>query len=214
MMNPIGLRDEEEIGSREPWFEDRRATLFPEHDGADPGGSTVRGSRWPGWRRVTGRSCGRRAPPGSASTRPSTATRSPPPAASAAASASPPGPSSAPPPPAASGTPSPSAQERGSLPARPWRERGTLLTRAGARVAGPSRPGAGAWVPGPVGPGLGRVIQCGCGTHRFAARGGRWRRRGRACISCLSRRGRVGCGRPSCRRGVGAGWGWRSARLR
>ena len=27
-------------------------------------------------------------------------------------------------------------------------------------------------------------------------RGGAWRRRGRACTSCLSRRGRAGCGRP------------------
>ena len=43
--------------------------------------------------------------------------------------------------------------------------------------------------------------------------GGRWRR-GRACTSCLSRRGRAGCGRPSCRRCVGAGWRRRAPRLR
>ena len=107
MMNRIGIRAEDRIGSREPWFGDHRATSVPEHGRADPGGSTVRGSRWPGWRRATGMTCGRRAPPGSASTRPSTTTRSPPPAtsASAAASAGPSGPSSAPPPPAADGRP-------------------------------------------------------------------------------------------------------------
>ena len=45
--------------------EDRRATRVPEHGGADPG-STVRGSRWPGWRRATGRAAAverRQAPP-------------------------------------------------------------------------------------------------------------------------------------------------------
>jgi hypothetical protein len=36
------------------------------------------------------------------------------------------------------------------------------------------------------------------------------RLRGRACTSCLSRRGRAGCGRPSCRPGAGAGWSRRA----
>jgi hypothetical protein len=58
--------------------------------------------------------------------------------------------------------------------------------------------------------------------HRFGGltlasgrvRNGRWRRRGRACTSCRSRRGRVGCGRPSCRPGVGVGWRRRVPRPR
>ena len=102
---PDRVRGEDKMGSRESGFEGRRAIQVPEPGGAGPGGSTVRGSRWLGWRRATGRSCGRRAPPGSASTRPSTMTRGPSPvtSASAAASARPPGPSSAAPPPAASG---------------------------------------------------------------------------------------------------------------
>ena len=190
MMNPIGIRAEDRIGSQGPWFEDRRATPVPEHGGADPGGSTVRGSRWPGWRRATGRSCGRRAPPGSAWRRPSTTTRSPPPATSAfaVASAGPPDPGSAAPPPAASGRTS---------PLHPW------VNYPRVRASRPRRTGGG---PGRC---LGGVRDPALPAMAAASR-----RRGRACTSCPSRRGRAGCDRPSCRPGVGAGMRRRAPRLR
>jgi hypothetical protein len=52
------------------------------------------------------------------------------------------------------------------------------------------------------------------GPGRLPRWGGGRRLHGRACTSCRSRRGRVGCGRPSCRPGVGAGWRRRVPRLR
>ena len=55
-------------------------------------------------------------------------------------------------------------------------------------------------LPGPIGP---------------VRRGGRWGRRGSSCTSCLTRTGRAGCGRPSCRRcGPGAGRRRHAARPR
>jgi hypothetical protein len=72
MMNPIGIGNEHRIGFRDPSFDDHTATApVLEHGGADPGGTRVRRSAWPGRRSATGRSCGRPAPAGSGWTRPS-----------------------------------------------------------------------------------------------------------------------------------------------
>ena len=75
-MNPIGIRDEVQTDCGKPWSGGRRTTRLPGHGGAGPSGTRVRGSRWPGWRSSTGRSCGRRAPPGSGSRSASGTTRS------------------------------------------------------------------------------------------------------------------------------------------
>jgi hypothetical protein len=215
MMNPIGIRNEDQIGTRDPWFADRTtATSVLEHGGAVPGGTRVRRSRWPAWRSATGRSCGRRAGASSGWPMPSATTGTTPDATHAApGSTSDPG--SAPRPGSAhrapgagwprpaprrwTGWPSgsastaslPSALSRLTLPAeRPHpRRRSPVEVVLHPREAGPSR----------------RVER---------ARGGGRRRRGRACISCRSRRGRAGCGRPSCRPGVGAGRRRRAARPR
>jgi hypothetical protein len=96
MMNPIGIRNEDRIGSRDPWFDVRLAVIpVPEHGGVGPCGTRVRRSAWPRWRSATGGSCGRRAPAGSVWMWPfgTTGSRSD---ATHAAPASTPAPSSAP----------------------------------------------------------------------------------------------------------------------
>jgi hypothetical protein len=200
MMNPIEIRTEERIGSRDRWFGGGTpAAPVPEHGGAGPGGTTVRRSAWRGWRSATGRTCGRPAPAGPASTWPSAMSRSPP-DASLAAPASALGPSSAakpgsPPPRGAPGS-APAAPD--SAPRHPAAHLGTPQRTSAPRrrpVAHPGGPLRG-WRAAAVVPLAGRA-------PRWA--GGRWRR-GRACTSCPSRRGRAGCGRPSCRPGVGPGW--------
>ena len=98
MMNPIGIRNEDQIGTRDPWFAAHTtATSVLEHGGAVPGGTRVRRSGWPGWRSATGRSCGRRARAGSGWPSPS-ATTGTTPDATHAAPGSTSDPSSAPPP--------------------------------------------------------------------------------------------------------------------
>ena len=180
MMNPIGIRNEDQLGTRDPWFADRTtATSVLEHGGAVPGGTRVRRSRWPAWRSATGWSCGRRARAGSGWPMPSATTGTMPDATHAA-----PGSTSDP-----GSAPRPGSAHRAPA-ARPHpRRRSPAEVVLHPREAGPSR----------------RVER---------ARGGGRRRRGRACISCRSRRGRAGCGRPSCHPGVAVGWRRRAPRLR
>jgi hypothetical protein len=199
MMNRIGIRDEDRIGARDPSVEDRTTVIWVlEHGGAGPGGTRVRRSGWPGWRSATGGSCGPRAPAGSGWTSPSAAAgRTPSAARAGPGSTSGPG----------------SARPPGRAPP-------DLQT---ARVAGPVERPIGARTDGrrfgriTLGRRSGRTPRRPAGSGvtgtAVAARGGELRRRGRACISCRSRRGRVGCGRPSCRLGVGVG-GRRVLRLR
>jgi hypothetical protein len=258
MMNPIGVRNEHRVSSRDPSVEDRTTVvLVPEHGGAGPGGTRVRRSRWPGWRSATGRSCGPRAPAGSRWTSPSAATGSartppaPPPSAppSQAPHHLPVGPTGSPTRPRCrSREPKPRFQLRAvKAEAGVSRSRGSAVKEApGSSTARrtPQAVSAGCVVreerPSetradglPVRVGrlrtalrfrptiLGRLAGSWggrfsnlSGLDRCCARGGgRWRR-GRACISCRSRRGRVGCGRPSCRIGVGVGWRRRAPRLR
>ena len=176
-MNPIGIRNEDQIGSRDPWFEDRTTAISVlEHGGAVPGGARVWRSGWPGWRSATGRSCGRRARAGS-------------------------------------GWPSPSATT-GTTPDATHAAPGSTSDPSSAPPPGRAPPGSGRGLarPAPNGPSPQGGWAEPLGGER--ARGGGRRRRGRACISCRNRRGRVGCGRPSCRPGVGAGRRRRAARLR
>jgi hypothetical protein len=179
MMNPIGIRNEDRIGSRGPWFGDCTATSVLEQGGAGPGGARVRRSGWVGRRSATGGSCGRRARAGSGWTSPSAMTGGTPNATRAAAPGSPSDPGSAPLP--------------GSAP--------------GLGVAGLRRC-----------PGRGLAKQAflleGSEVAPLRSTGAGRPRRGTACISCPSRRGRVGCGRPSCRPRVGVGWRRRVPRLR
>jgi hypothetical protein len=97
-MNRIGMRIEYRMCSRSRGSRiARRRARSRDDDGAGPGGTRVRGSRWLGWRSVTGGSYGRPAPAGSAWTRPSATTATAPTATCAAARASTPAPSCAPP---------------------------------------------------------------------------------------------------------------------
>jgi hypothetical protein len=96
MMNPIGIGNEDRIGSRGPWFGDCTATSVLEQGGAGPGGARVRRSGWVGRRSATGGSCGRRARAGSGWTSPSAMTGGTPNATRAAAPGSPSDPGSAP----------------------------------------------------------------------------------------------------------------------
>jgi hypothetical protein len=223
MMNPIEIRTKERIGSRDWWFGGGTpAAPVPEHGGAGPGGTTVRRSAWRGWRSATGRSCGRPAPAGPASTWPSTMSRSPP-DESLAAPASALGPSSAAHPGSAPRDARPHTLTAGGVPRHPAADPGARPhTRRSAPAPGraphsspvaPADPGGALGRPSGSAPRRpvarvagGRRCSSGWPCPRWA--GGRWRR-GRACTSCRSRRGRVGCGRPSCRPGVGPGWWWR-----
>jgi hypothetical protein len=237
MMNPIGIRNEDRTRSRDPWFQDRTTVVaVPEHGGAGPSGTRVRRSAWPGRQSATGRSCGRPAPAGSGWTPPSGTTASAR-DATYAGPATTRAPSSVPPRGRASPRGRRTGQPRGSVCVASARsvgcgvDRGPELrwtSRASARACGgpggpPASPRAPAWEPGgPPGPpwtspglrGLPRGLRGPNGTQAGPMWGaGRWRR-GRACTSCRSRRGRVGCGRPSCRPGVGAGWRRRAPRPR
>jgi hypothetical protein len=70
MMNPIGVRNEDQIRSRGRMT----ATAASEQGGAGPVGTRVRRSGWARWRSATGRSCGPRARAGSGWTSPSATT--------------------------------------------------------------------------------------------------------------------------------------------
>jgi hypothetical protein len=247
-MNPIGIRNEDQMGSRDRWFEDRTTAISVlEHGGAVPGGTRVRRSGWPGWRSATGRSCGRRARASSGWPSPS-ATTGTTPNITHAAPGSTSDPSSAPPPGRAhrapgEGWPRPTPRRRTGWPSgpastaalgrrRPCRALSRLTLRWSDAHGGvtvpverPSRwqdPHGGATLSGSASLSawaLSRGVvllpgRLGWAAGGERARGGGRRRRGRACISCRNRRGRVGCGRPSCRPGVGAGRRRRAARLR
>jgi hypothetical protein len=216
-------------------FEDHRGAVRGA-SGDGQSGEGVRGSRWPGtgWRSATGGTCGRRPPVGTSSRwAPATTGRRP--GATCDAPGVGPGPSSALPPgsrPSNAG--GPSKEPFASWPDRSaplaWPPPTPAATHPGRHHPGHERPGhprppgpgpavgttpAGPSAPagythaGPTSPTLGyhsrRTNPPVIGTTRWVRRVG-WRLRGRACTSCLNRRGRVGCGRPSCRCGVGAGW--------
>jgi len=171
MMNRIGRGNEEWVSSPEPWVRGPQGGgPGPGARSSGPGGTKVRGSRW---RSATGRSYGRRRLAGSGWTRAS----APParkPGATCVAHARTPAPGSAPPPgsvhlpvaPTSRLRPPPGRGDQPVCWSDTMQARSTMLLLATAREGG-----------GPV-------------------RAGGWRRRGRACTSCLSRTGRAGCGRP------------------
>jgi hypothetical protein len=206
MMNPIGIPDEDRICARGPWFADRTtATSVLGHGGAGPGGPRFGGRDGPdGGAVLEGAAAVERGPV-------PTGRRHPP------------RPEPHRPPPTPAPPPAHPTQAAHHLPVEP---------RPGPRSGRSARPASCAKAPrrdGPVFSG-GSSTPTGSPFHREAtawprsgplafpwkaaarpldrARGAGLPRRGRACISCPNRRGRVGCGRPSCRRCVGAGW-WR-----
>jgi hypothetical protein len=141
-MNPIGIGNEDRIGSRGRWFGDgTTATSVLEHGGAGPGGTGVRRSGWVRRRSATGRSCGPRARAGSGWTSPSGTTGSAPNASHAAAPGSTSDPGSAPPPGRASaGVLGPASGKRGHLD--PYRSTGVGPSPRGrACTSCPSRRG-------------------------------------------------------------------------